>query len=144
MDPSIINCADQLILRPSITTVDNRPILSKTPAVSTSQKMAPVIELVLRDDQGRPINFESCGFSNVSSASLSSSSSASGSVIIKGREILDVSNGVYLVDVEGVFVDAAAGVVRAKIPASATEMHGLLDLTCGVFNQSGEMIHNSN
>lgn len=141
MDPSIIDCADQLILRPSITTVDNRPILSKTQAVSTTQKMAPVIELILRDGQGRPINFESCGFSSLSSGS--SSSGQGGSVLFKGREVLDVSNGAFLVDTEGAFVDAAAGVVRVKIPSAATEAHGLVNITCGVFNQGGEMIHNT-
>jgi hypothetical protein len=142
MDPSIIDCADQLILRPSITSVDNRPILSKTVAVSTTQKMAPVIELVLRDGEGRPINFESCGFSSLSSSS-SASANLGGSVQFRGREILDVSNGAFLVDAEGAFVNAAAGVVRVKIPATATEAHGLIDITCGVFNASGEMIHNT-
>jgi hypothetical protein len=141
MDPSIIDCADQLILRPAITTVDNRPILSKTQAVATTQKMAPVIELILRDVQGRPINFESCGFSSLSSGS--SSANLGGSVLFKGREVLDVSNGAFLVDAEGAFLDAAAGVVRVKIPSTATEAHGLIDITCGVFNQSGEMIHNT-
>jgi hypothetical protein len=71
MDPSIIECSDQLVLRPSITRVDGRPVLTKTVAVSTSQGMAPVIEMVLRDSEGRPINFTSCGFTDYSSSSSS-------------------------------------------------------------------------
>lgn len=142
MDPSIIECSDQLVVRPAVTTVDNRPILAKVPAVAIPQGTAPVVELVLRDDRGRPINFETCGFSSITSSSLSSSSgSPSGKVLLKGREALDTSNGIYIVDTEAAFIDAAAGVVRAKIPASATSLHQILELNCGVVSTIGELIH---
>ena len=143
MDPSIIECSDQLVLRPAITTVDNRPILAKTQAVATAQTMAPVIEITLRDDRGRPINFESCGFSNISSSS-SSSGTLTGKVYFKGREALDTSNGIYLVDTEGAFTDAAAGVVRMKLPSTATALHQIIDVNCGVMSTTGEMVHMTN
>lgn len=145
MDPSIIECSDQLVLRPAVTTVDNRPILAKTQAMATTQTMAPIIEIVLRDDKGRPINFEDCGFSSISSSSLSGSSeSPQGRVYIKGREALDVSNSTPLLDIEGYFVNAAAGVIRAKIPAAATHRHQIIDINCGVTSSSGELIHVTN
>lgn len=144
MDPSIIECSDQLVVRPAITTVDNRPILAKTPAIATAQALAPVIEIVLRDDRGRPINFESCGFTSVGSSSLSSSAGSQGKIFIKGREALDVSNGAPLIDIEGYFTNAAAGVVRAKIPADATQLHQVVDMNCGVVSTNGELIHITN
>ena len=144
MDPSIIECSDQLVVRPAVTTVDGRPILAKTPAIATAQTMAPVIEIVLRDDRGRPINFESCGFTSVNSSSLSSSAGSQGKVQLKGREALDVSNGAPVVDVEGYFTNAAAGVVRAQIPVEATRLHQVIDINCGVVSTSGELIHMTN
>jgi hypothetical protein len=156
MDPTIIECSDQLVVRPAITTVDNRPILAKTPAIATAQTMAPIVELVLRDDRGRPINFESCGFQSVTSSSLSSSSPSSpssssslpsspnGKVFLKGREALDTSNGAPLINVEAYFTNAAAGVIRAKIPASATQLHQIVDINCGVVSTTGELIHLTN
>lgn len=145
MDPSIIECSDQLVLRPAITTVDNRPILAKTPAIATAQTMAPIVEIILRDDRGRPINFEQCGFTSVSSSSIGGSSATpQGKVYIKGREALDVSNGIPLIDIEGYFTDAAAGVIRAKVPATATQLHQIIDVNCGVVSAAGEMIHMTN
>jgi len=143
MDPTIIECPDQLVVRPAVTTVDGRPVLAKTPAITTAQTMAPIIELVLRDDRGRPINFESCGFHNVTSSS-SSSSSPQGKVQLKGREALDTSNGTPLIDIEGYFTNAAAGVIRAKIPSDATQLHQIVDINCGVVSASGELIHLTN
>jgi hypothetical protein len=144
MDPSIIECSDQLVVRPAVTTVDNRPILAKTPAIAVMQTMAPIVEIVLRDDRGRPINFESCGFTSVTSSSLSSSAGSQGKVYLKGREALDVSNGAPLVDVEAYFTDAAAGTIRAKIPASATQLHQVVDINCGVVSTNGELLHVTN
>ena len=141
MDPSIIDCHDQLVLRPSVTRVDGRPILTKTPAVATAQGMAPVIEMVLRDGEGRPINFSTCGFD---SASSSSSSSLSGTVKLRAREILSNPSTAPLIDVEGIFTNAAAGVVRAKMPVEATGLNGILEGNWGVFSSSGELIHSTN
>lgn len=141
MDPSIIECSDQLVLRPSVTRVDGRPVLTKTVAVSTSQGMAPVIEMVLRDSEGRPINFTSCGFTNYSNASSSSSSSAAqGQVILRAREVFAPKSNAPLVDVEGLFVNAAAGVVRAKIPVGATLNNGIFEGNWGVISAEGELL----
>lgn len=138
MDPSIIECSDQLVLRPAVTRVDGRPVLTKTVAVSTSQGMAPVIEMVLRDSEGRPINFTSCGFTNYSSSS--SSASPQGQIILKAKEVFALRTEAPLVDVEGLFVDAAAGVVRAKIPVSATLNNGILEGNWGVLSAEGELL----
>lgn len=138
MDPSIIECSDQLVLRPSITRVDGRPVLTKTVAVSTSQGMAPVIEMVLRDSEGRPINFTSCGFTDYSSSS--SSAGPQGRVVLKAKEVFAPSTAAPLVDVEGLFVNAAAGVVRAKIPASATLNNGIFEGNWGVLSAEGELL----
>ena len=138
MDPSIIECSDQLVLRPSITRVDGRPVLTKTVAVSTSQGMAPVIEMVLRDSEGRPINFTSCGFTDYSSSS--SSAGPQGRVVLKAKEVFAPSTAAPLVDVEGLFVNAAAGVVRARIPASATLNNGIFEGNWGVLSAEGELL----
>lgn len=138
MDPSIIECSDQLVLRPSITRVDGRPVLTKTVAVSTSQGMAPVIEMVLRDSEGRPINFTSCGFTDYSSSS--SSAGPQGRVVLKAKEVFAPSTAAPLVDVEGLFVSAAAGVVRARIPASATLNNGIFEGNWGVLSAEGELL----
>ena len=144
MDPSIIECSDQLVLRPSITRVDGRPILSKTQALVTSQGMAPVIEITLRDLEGRPINFESCGFENYSSSVSSSSSSAlQGKVLLKAKEVFDTNSTIPVVDIEGVFVNAAAGFLRAKLPVTATDENGILQGNWGVMSASSELIHSS-
>lgn len=141
MDPSIIECSDQLVLRPSATRVDGRPVLTKTVAVSTSQGMAPVIEMVLRDSEGRPINFTSCGFTDYSNTSSSSSAStAQGQVILKAREVFAPKSDPPLVDVEGLFVNAAAGVVRAKIPVGATLNNGIFEGNWGVISAEGELL----
>lgn len=141
MDPSIIDCHDQLVLRPSVTRVDGRPILTKTAAVATAQGMAPVIEMILRDGEGRPINFSTCGFD---SASSSSSASISGVVKLRAREILSNPSTAPLIDVEGIFTNSASGVVRAKIPVEATNLNGILEGNWGVFSHSGELIHSTN
>lgn len=138
MDPSIIECSDQLVLRPSITRVDGRPVLTKTVAVSTSQGMAPVIEMVLRDSEGRPINFTSCGFTDYSSSS--SSAGPQGRVVLKAKEVFAPSTAAPLVNVEGLFVNAAAGVVRARIPASATLNNGIFEGNWGVLSAEGELL----
>jgi hypothetical protein len=141
MDPSIIECSDQLVLRPSITRVDGRPILSKTQALVTSQGMSPVIEMTLRDLEGRPINFESCGFESYSSSS--SSSALQGKVLLKAKEVFDTNSTTPVVDIEGLFVNAAAGVVRAKIPVASTELNGIFQGNWGVMSASNELIHSS-
>lgn len=138
MDPSIIECSDQLVLRPGITRVDGRPVLTKTAAVSTSQGMAPVVEMVLRDPEGRPINFTSCGFTSYSSSS--SSSSPQGQVLLKAKEVFSNGQSYPTVDVDGVFMDAAAGLVRAKLPASATLNSGIFEGNWGVLSAEGELL----
>lgn len=138
MDPSIIECADQLVLRPSITRVDGRPVLTKTVAVSTSQGMAPVIEMVLRDFEGRPINFTSCGFTDYSSSS--SSAGPQGRVVLKAKEVFAANSDAPLINVEGLFINAAAGVVRARIPASATLNNGIFEGNWGVLSAEGELL----
>jgi len=100
--------------------------------------MAPVIEMVLRDSEGRPINFTSCGFTDYSSSS--SSAGPRGRVVLKAKEVFAPSTAAPLVDVEGLFVNAAAGVVRARIPASATLNNGIFEGNWGVLSAEGELL----
>ena len=147
MDTSIIECADQLIIRPSITLVDGKPILSKIPAVAIPQGMSPVIEMILRDTEGRPINFTSCGFGTGSSSSAtpvssSSSATAAASVKLRVREAMDVSQSTS-VDIQGVFVQPDAGVVRARVPIGVTELTGIFNGNWGVISAEGDLVYSS-
>lgn len=139
MDPSSIECADQLIIRPSVTMVDGQPILAKIPAIAIPQGMSPVIEMVLRDSEGRPVNFGSCGFG---SGSSSSSGVASSSIKLRIREALDISQAAPI-DIDAVFMQADAGVVRAKLPVSLTELTGIFNGNWGVLSPEGDLIYSS-
>lgn len=132
MDPSIIDCADQLILRPSVTRVDGRPVLTKTSAVITSQNISPVVEMVLRDNEGRPINFSTCGFGTTG---------LKGKVLLKVKEAISTNAATPLADIEGAFFNAAAGVVRAKLPVTVTENNCIAMGNWGITLPSGELMH---
>jgi hypothetical protein len=124
-DPSIINCSEQIIIRPRVTRVEGQPILAKIPSLLTSQGVTPVMELVLRDSEGRPINLTECGFSSSISSSMSEGS-GSQRIIGKMREVISESQENAPVELEAIVINPEAGVIRARVPAAATELNGIM------------------
>lgn len=128
-DPSSVDCSEQIIIRPRVTRVEGQPILAKPQTVLTSQGVTPVIEMVLRDSEGRPINLTNCGFnsSNSSSAvSYSSSSIPLPRVMGKMREAIRLSPDNLPIELDAAVWDAASGVIRARVPSKATELNGIM------------------
>ena len=123
-DPSSVDCAEQIIIRPRVTRVENQPILAKIPSVLTSQGVSPVIEMVLRDSEGRPINLTECGFA--SSISSNQSSSSEHRLAGKMREAISVAQTNVPIDLEPVVWQAESGTIRARVPAIATEVNGIM------------------
>lgn len=115
-DPSSVDCADQLIIRPRITRVEGQPILAKVPSVLTSQGVTPFIEMVLRDNEGRPINLTNCGFNS----SNSSSATSGVSVVGKIREAIGLSANMPAITLDAAVWDADSGTIRARVPLEAT------------------------
>ena len=121
-DPSSVDCSEQIIIRPRVTRVDGPPILTKIPSVLTSQGVTPVLEMVLRDPEGRPINLTNCGFN---SSNSSSSTSSSPRVIGKLREAINLSPKNPPIELDAAVWDAPAGVIRCRLPSEATALNGI-------------------
>lgn len=140
-DPSSVDCAEQIIIRPRITRVENQPILAKIPSVLTSQGVSPVIEMVLRDSEGRPINLTECGFS--SSVSSNQSSSSEHSLAGKMREAISVAQTNIPIDLEPVVWEAESGTIRARVPSSATEINGIMRGQWAMIDPAGSVLFTS-
>lgn len=145
-DPSSVTVADQLVLRPRTTRVEGKPVLAKRPAVAYAQGLAPVLEVVVRDGEGRPVNLTGLGFASAnpasSASSESSSAAAQGRVVLRLREVLTrPGGGVRPLEVEGVVWDAPAGVVRFKLPKAAGEASGAMIAEAGLYDQAGELVY---
>ena len=121
-DPSSVDCADQLIIRPRITRVEGQPILAKVPSLLTSQGVTPFIEMVLRDSEGRPINLTTCGFNSSNSSSIGTGVS----VVGKLREAMGLSANLPAITLDAAVWDADSGTIRARVPAEATELNQIL------------------
>jgi hypothetical protein len=136
-DPSSVDCSEQIIVRPRITRVDGQPILSKIPTVLTSQGVTPVLEMVLRDSEGRPVNLTNCGFN---SSNSSSSTGSSPRVLGKLREAINLSPEKLAVDLDAAVWDSAAGVVRCRLPNSATELNGIFRGTWALVDSDDSIV----
>ena len=123
-DPSSVDCSEQIIIRPRITKVENQPILAKVPSLLTSRGVTPVIEMVLRDSEGRPINLTNCGY-NSSSSSLSSSGTPFPQIIGKIREAVNLSSCVPAITLDASVWDADSGTIRCRLPAAVTSLNGI-------------------
>lgn len=121
-DPSSVDCSEQIIIRPRVTRVENQPILAKVPSLITSQGVTPVLEMVLRDPEGRPINLTNCGFN---SSNSSSSAASSPRVVGKLREAINLSPLDPAIDLDAAVWDADSGTIRCRLPAAATELNGI-------------------
>jgi hypothetical protein len=131
------------VLRPRYARSEGKPLLTKMTAVVLPQAATPTVEFVIRDDEGRPIDLVSCGFSPSSTSSSSSSGSSASEdepkVLLRMNEVLSKSTE-GLVEVEAAVVDPTAGVVRAKVPARATELAGVMGANWGVFDRAGTLL----
>lgn len=131
------------VLKPRYSRSEGKPLLTKTTAVTMPQASAPLLEFVIRDQEGRPIDLVSCGFSSAGTSSSSSSGSSSGE---DGGKILLRMNEVFattdegLVEAEATVIDATGGVVRARIPARATALAGIMTGNWGVFDSAGTLL----
>jgi len=123
-DASSVDCSEQIIIRPRITRVENQPILAKIPSLLTSRGVTPVVEMVLRDSEGRPINMTNCGY-NSSNSSVSSSGTPFPQVIGKIREAINISSAVPAIDLDAAVWDADSGTIRCRLPAALTAMNGI-------------------
>lgn len=135
-DPSIITCAEAALLKPRYARVEGKPLLTKNTAVSCPQTSSPVLEFVIRDQEGRPINLSGCGFVDSSS---STSATEDGSVKLVMNEVLARGDD-GRVETEGVVMDAESGTVRARIPKRATELAGIMSADWGVFDKDGTLM----
>jgi len=134
-DPSSVDCVEAALLKPRYTRHEGKPVLTKRVAVSCPQGSNPVLEFVIRDQEGRPVNLTGFGFVD---SSASSSSTPDGSVKLRMNEIL--SKGTEgLVEAEAVVTDAESGTVRVRIPKRATELSGIMGAEFGVFDRGGDL-----
>jgi hypothetical protein len=124
-DPSIINCSDQIVIRPRITRVEGQPILAKTPSVVTQQGVTPVIEIVMRDSEGRPVNLTGCGFTQESSSS-SSEAGAYPRVVGRLREAIGLNKSDAPIEIEAYVTEPESGTIRARLPQEATNVPAIL------------------
>lgn len=143
-DPSSVTVADQLVVRPRTTRVEGKPVLAKRPAVAYAQGLAPVLELVVRDGEGRAVNLTGLGFSSTNPASSSaapseSSGTTEGRVLLRLREVLSLTASTPPIEVEGVVWDAPAGVLRFKLPATAGAASGAMIGEVGIFAPDGDL-----
>lgn len=135
-DPSSVDCSEQIVIKPRVTRVDNQPILSKPPSVLTYQGVTPVVEMILRDQEGRPINLTTCGFNE------SSSISASGSpkVVGKLRDAVNISPSDMAIDLEATVWDAPSGTIRCRLPSSATGVNKILRGTWAMMDSDNSIV----
>lgn len=135
-DPSIVDCAAAALLKPRYARAEGKPLLTKRTAVSCPQGSNPVLEFVIRDEEGRPINLAGCGFVDSSS---SSAGTDDGSVKLRMNEAL--ARGTEgLVETDAVVMDAESGTVRARIPKTATALAGAMIAEWGVFSKTGDLM----
>lgn len=142
-DPSAVQVADQLLVRPATTLVEGRPVFAKRPAVTYPQGMAPVLEMVIRDSIGRPLDLSSAGLHSenpTSSSSSSGSLSEPGKLVLRFREVFHFNTASAPVEVEGVCWDARSGTVRARLPLVLAEAPGVMVGEWGVFDGNGGLV----
>jgi hypothetical protein len=142
-DPSAVQVADQLLVRPATTLVEGRPVFAKRPAASYPQGLAPVLEMVIRDGLGRPLDLSSAGLHSENPASSSSSSAGSGEsgrLLLRLREVFSFRTSAPPVEVEGVCWDARSGTVRARMPSVAAEAPGVMVGEWGVFDGNNVLV----
>lgn len=123
-DPSSVDCSEQIIIRPRVTRVENQPILAKIPSLLTSRGVTPVVEMVLRDSEGRPINLTNCGF-NSSNSSMSTSGSPTPQIIGKIREAVIADSARPAIDLDAAVWDSDSGTIRCRIPLDVTKTNGI-------------------
>jgi hypothetical protein len=139
-DPSIITCPEAALVKPRYTRVEGKPVLTKFVAVAVPQTASPVVEFVIRDSEGRPVNLTSCGFgSTSSSSSTSSSAAAEGSIKLRLNETFAHTDE-GMVETDAVVMDAPSGTVRVRIPKKATELAGIMNGDWGVFAPDGDLL----
>lgn len=138
-DPSSVDCSDQLVIRPRITKVENQPILAKIPSLLTQRGVSPVVEMVMRDPEGRPVNLTNCGFTS-SNSSMSSSGSPLPAVIGKIREAVNLSTSTPVYDLEAVVWDADSGTIRCKVPLDVTGLNGIYRGFWALTNSDNEIV----
>lgn len=124
-DPSSVDCSEQVIIRPRITKVENNPILAKIPSVYTVRNVSPVMEMVLRDSEGRPINLSNCSLASSSSANSSSSGTLEPSIIGRLREAVNISDSKLPYDLDAVIWDAPSGTIRCRLQPEVTALNGI-------------------
>lgn len=145
-DPSSVRCADLAVVRPRQVLVDGQAILVHTTAVAVPQGVKPVLEIVLRDGEGRPVNLADCGFGSLSSHGSESSSEAAydttttGRMVVRWREALSFLPGSVPYEEEGYSWQADAGVVRVAVPEAATAVNALLRGEWGVYDQNDTLV----
>lgn len=129
-------------IKPAVTEVDGIASPSRKQAVQVAQNLAAWVEWILRDDDGNPADITGLGFAAAGSSSSSepsSSSEAGGSIKLRVIECLSLRCGTNPIEIDGEAVDAAAGVVKAKLTAKCVEKPGVYILEWSVYNPDGEL-----
>lgn len=133
-------------ITPAVTEVDGIASPARKQAVQVPQGLAAWVEWTLRDEAGNPADITGLGFAGASSASSSSSpssgsSEAGGTVKLRLIECQSINTSNTPIEIDGEAVDAARGVVKAKLTGQAVACPGVYILEWSVYAPDGDLGH---
>ena len=123
-------------IKPTVTEVDGIASPGRKQAVQVAQGLTAWVEWVIRDENGDPVDLTEYGFAGSSS---SASSEAGGTIKLRTIECQSLSSYTRPFEMDGEVVDAAKGVVKAKLTSEAVRLPGVYVMEWAVYGPDGEL-----
>jgi hypothetical protein len=138
---SEISCQDQILVQPSVPTIEGRTVPARIASVEVVQGQEAFVRWTMRNRAGEIIDLTSC---NLSSSSSSVSSIASpeppSSVRLRIQETLSFYPSIPVIEIGADAVDAVNGVVQARLTAAAVKCAGIYKIEWAVFDSDSKLL----
>lgn len=128
-------------VRPVVSEMDGQASPGRRQGVRVAQGLAAAVEWVLRDDTGNPADVSEYVSPSGSSSGSSASAEPGGTVKLLVIECLSLTAQNRPVELAGEVVDAAAGVVKARLTSACVAKAGVYALEWQVWNAAGDLVH---
>ncbi len=127
-------------IKPKVSEVDGVLSPGRKQAVQVAQGLAAWIEWTIRDEDGNPVDLTTHGITSAGSSSSSGSSEAGGGTVkLRLIECLSLASSATPVEIAGEAVDAATGLVRAKLTSASVAKPGVYILEWSVYHPDGDL-----
>jgi hypothetical protein len=132
------------VVRPDITQVDGCPVLQKLKVFAVEQGTSKILEWVMRDGAGNPINLTGVSGAPESVAELGQPDTGAHAAVIRVRTALATGNfcrpGETVFELDGAIIDPLNGIVRCPIDRTLTGAAAIYEMSWGIKNSNGDFI----